>query len=85
MILVSEAFDGVPWLERVHQAASLWDADEMGAPAEVHCYTAGGVRAQARGPAGRALGRPSAACRYGRLGRTVTFAPYALSQDTEHR
>ena len=30
VILVSERFDGVPWLERVHQAASLWDAAEMG-------------------------------------------------------
>jgi hypothetical protein len=40
VILVSEGFDGVPWLERVHQAASLWDAGEMGAPAELHCYTA---------------------------------------------
>jgi hypothetical protein len=39
VVLVSAAFDGVPWLERVHQAASLWDASEMGAPAEVHCYT----------------------------------------------
>lgn len=40
VILVSAAFDGVPWLERVHQAAGLWDAEAMGAPAEVHCYTA---------------------------------------------
>ena len=39
VVLVSEGFDGVPWLERVHQAAGLWDAAEMGAPAEVHCYT----------------------------------------------
>jgi hypothetical protein len=39
VILVSDGFDGVPWLERVHQAASLWDAGEMGAPAELHCYT----------------------------------------------
>ena len=39
MILVSEAFDGVPWLERVYQAGSLWDALEMGAAADVHCYT----------------------------------------------
>jgi hypothetical protein len=23
----------------VHQAGSLWDALEMGAPADVHCYT----------------------------------------------
>ena len=39
VILVSSAFDGVPWLERVYQAASLWDGAEMGAPADVHCYT----------------------------------------------
>ena len=39
VVLVSEAFDGMPWLERVHQAGSLWDALEMGAPAEIHCYT----------------------------------------------
>jgi hypothetical protein len=39
VVLVSELFDGVPWLERVHQASSLWDAGEMGAPADVHCYT----------------------------------------------
>jgi hypothetical protein len=39
MVLVSEFFDGVPWLERVYQAGSLWDAAEMGDPADVHCYT----------------------------------------------
>jgi hypothetical protein len=39
VVLVSSGFDGMPWLERVHQAASLWDASEMGAPADVHCYT----------------------------------------------
>jgi hypothetical protein len=39
LVLVSEYFDGVPWLERVYQAGSLWDALEMGAPADVHCYT----------------------------------------------
>lgn len=39
LVLVSPALDGVPWLERVRQAASLWDALEMGAAAEVHCYT----------------------------------------------
>ncbi len=38
-VLVSEHFDGVPWLERVHQAGSLWDAAELGAAADVHCYT----------------------------------------------
>ncbi len=39
VVLVSEAFDGVPWLERVYQCGSLWDASEMGAAADVHCYT----------------------------------------------
>lgn len=39
VLLVSEHFDGVPWLERVHQAGSLWDGLEMGARAEVHAYT----------------------------------------------
>jgi hypothetical protein len=39
MILVSPAFEGMPWLERVYHAASLWDALEMGSPADVHCYT----------------------------------------------
>jgi hypothetical protein len=39
VVLVSEHFDGLPWLERVYQAGSLWDAYEMGDRAEVHCYT----------------------------------------------
>jgi hypothetical protein len=39
VVLVSQGFDGIPWLERVHQAGSLWDASEMGAAADVHCYT----------------------------------------------
>jgi hypothetical protein len=39
LILVSAAYAGMPWLERVYQAGSLWDALEMGAPADVHCYT----------------------------------------------
>jgi hypothetical protein len=39
MILVSSAYDGVPWLERVYHAGALWDALEMGATADVHCYT----------------------------------------------
>ncbi|HSD80284.1 MAG TPA: hypothetical protein VLB47_06465 [Solirubrobacteraceae bacterium] len=39
LVLVSDGFDGVPWLERVYQAGALWDAAEMGGPAEVHCYT----------------------------------------------
>jgi hypothetical protein len=39
VVLVSEAFDGMPWLERVYQCGALWDGAEMGAPADVHCYT----------------------------------------------
>ncbi len=39
VVLVSEAFAGVPWLERVYVAGNLWDAAEMGARADVHCYT----------------------------------------------
>jgi hypothetical protein len=39
IVLVSPAYEGMPWLERVYHAGSLWDALEMGAPAEVHCYT----------------------------------------------
>jgi hypothetical protein len=39
LVLVSSAFSGMPWLERVYQASSLWDAMEMGDPADVHCYT----------------------------------------------
>jgi len=39
VVLVSPGFDGIPWLERVHQASALWDAREMGDVADVHCYT----------------------------------------------
>jgi hypothetical protein len=39
IVLVSRAFEGMPWLERVYQATALWDAMEMGDPADVHCYT----------------------------------------------
>jgi hypothetical protein len=39
VVLVSEAYDGMPWLERVYQAGALWDGLEMGSGAEVHCYT----------------------------------------------
>ncbi len=39
VVLVSDAFDEIPWLERVYVASSLWDALEMGAAADVHCYT----------------------------------------------
>lgn len=39
VIFVSEHFAGMPWLERVYLAGSLWDAYELGAGADVHCYT----------------------------------------------
>jgi uncharacterized protein len=39
VVLVSSAYEGMPWLERVYHAGSLWDGLEMGAPADVHCYT----------------------------------------------
>jgi uncharacterized protein len=39
VVLVSEGFDGMPWLERIHQAGALWDALEMGDGADIHCYT----------------------------------------------
>ena len=39
VVLVSRAFAGMPWLERVYHATSLWGGLEMGDPADVHCYT----------------------------------------------
>jgi hypothetical protein len=39
VVLVSSAYDGMPWLERVYHAGALWDGLEMGDGAEVHCYT----------------------------------------------
>lgn len=39
VLIVSSAFEGMPWLERVYQATSLWDGLEMGDSADVHCYT----------------------------------------------
>jgi uncharacterized protein len=41
VIMISEYFAGVPWLERVYQSGNLWDAAEMGGTADVHCYTPG--------------------------------------------
>jgi uncharacterized protein len=40
VVLVSDGFDGMPWLERIYQAAALWDGQEMGDAADIHCYTA---------------------------------------------
>ena len=39
VVLVSEHFDGVPWLERVYVGRHPVGRYEMGAPADVHCYT----------------------------------------------
>src|SRR3954465_2900360 len=39
VVVVSELLDVVPWLERVYQAGGLWDAAEMGDPADVCFYT----------------------------------------------
>ena len=39
VLLVSRGFGGMPWLERVYHAGSLWDAMEMGDVADIHCYT----------------------------------------------
>jgi hypothetical protein len=56
LVLVSTAFDGMPWLERVYQASALWDALEMGSAADVHCYTpAEFERKQSTMPAVRAV------------------------------
>ena len=56
VVLVSEGFDGMPWLERVYQASALWDALEMGGGAEIHCYTAAEfVRRRENAPAVRAV------------------------------
>lgn len=56
VLLVSDGFAGMPWLERVYQASSLWDALEMGDPAEIHCYTAAEyLRRRETAPAVRAV------------------------------
>jgi hypothetical protein len=56
VLLVSPAFEGMPWLERVYQATSLWDGMEMGDAADVHCYTTKEfLRKRATTPAVRAV------------------------------
>ena len=39
LVLVSRAFDGMPWLERVYQAARCGTRWRWASPADVHCYT----------------------------------------------
>lgn len=56
VLLVSDGFAGMPWLERVYQASSLWDGLEMGDRAEIHCYTAAEyLRRRETAPAVRAI------------------------------
>jgi hypothetical protein len=58
LVLVSDHFDGIPWLERVYQASSLWDAYEMGGRAELHCYTRAEYQRKVRAlPVVRAVAR----------------------------
>jgi hypothetical protein len=39
VVLVSDGFDGMPWLERTTTARNLWDAGAMHGGVDVHCYT----------------------------------------------
>ena len=39
VVLVSQAFDGMPWLERTTTARNLWDAGTMKGSVDIHCYT----------------------------------------------
>jgi hypothetical protein len=39
VVLVSEGFHGMPWLERTTTARNLWDSGVMQGGIDVHCYT----------------------------------------------
>ena len=39
IVLVSEYFDGVPWLERVYVRARCGTPTRWARPADIHCYT----------------------------------------------
>jgi hypothetical protein len=39
VVLVSDGFDGMPWLERTTTARNLWDSGAMKGGVDVHCYT----------------------------------------------
>ena len=39
VVLVSAAFNGMPWLERTTTARNLWDSGAMKGGIDVHCYT----------------------------------------------
>ena len=72
VVLVSEHFDGVPWLERVYVAGTLWDAYEMGAPADIHAYTPAEFERKREQLAGRPRGR---------RGRPGLLAIYGVNRD----
>ncbi len=55
VVLVSSAFDGMPWLERTTTARNLWDSGTMRGGVDVHCYTPAEVERK------RATVRPIAA------------------------
>ena len=78
VVLVSEFFDGVPWLERVYVCGSLWDAYEMGGAADVHCYTPAEFERKLDQLARRARGRRARPGAVARTGVTRTVA--AVSQ-----
>ena len=67
LVLVSEFFDGVPWLERVYVCGSLWDAYEMGDagrgallhPGRVRAPPGAAARSSARRPSGASSCSPS--------------------------
>jgi hypothetical protein len=75
VVLVSEGFDGMPWLERVHQAGALWDALEMGGGADIHCYTRRSTCAGVRRPRRCAPPRSAGSC----FTRTPSRSPRPLS------
>ena len=74
VVLVSEFFDGVPWLERVYVCGSLWDAYEMGGAADVHCYTPAEFERKLEPARGRPRGGRARARAAARAGVTRTAA-----------
>jgi uncharacterized protein len=55
VVLVSDGFDGMPWLERTTTARNLWDSGVMEGGVDVHCYTSAEIERK------RATVRPIAA------------------------
>ena len=55
VVLVSDGFNGMPWLERTTTARNLWDSGAMQGGVDVHCYTSAEIERK------RATVRPIAA------------------------